>query len=189
MPRGEEVLDITLREMWSFIAETFCWFLNTDVHLDDDIDTTILFDEINCAGVHVSNVLKALWGPMQTNDQAARSRAVAEMCSGEVPDFICVCADDRQHIAELAIEASVRGAEIYLSCRRLGADHVVMEELEFALDHLDTIVFLADPSRLDPETGADAQERRYLRDVREACRRDVEEARERVRAQRVAASN
>lgn len=189
MPPGEEVLDITLREMWSFIAETFCWFLNNDVALDDDVDTTILFDEINCAGVHISNVLKTLWTPMQTDDQDERARAVAQMCDGNVPDFICVCADDRQHIAELAIETSIRASMIYASFRRVGVSDEISDELEYALDHLDTIVYLCEPDRLDPSAGVDEEERRHVRDVRDACRRDVEAARERLRAQRVAATN
>ena len=77
MARGEEVLDVALREMWAFIAETFCWFLNNDVRLDDDVDTAILFDEINCAGVHISNVLKTLWEPMRSDDQDALARVAS----------------------------------------------------------------------------------------------------------------
>ena len=189
VPHGEEVLDITLREMWSFVAEAFCWFLNNEVALDDEIDTTILFDEINCAGVHISNVLKSLWTPMQTDDQDERALAVATMCNGTVPDFICVCSDDRQHIAELAIEASHRVAMVFASCRRVGADGALVEEFEFALDHLDTIVYLCDPSRLEPDTAADSEERAYLGEVCSAIRRDLDESRHFIRAQLQAASN
>jgi hypothetical protein len=175
--------------MWAFIAEAFCWFLNNDVRLDDDVDTTILFDEINCAGVHISNVLKALWEPMQSGDQDARSRAIATLCSGGVPDFICVCATDRDHIAELSIEASIRASSILASCRRVGADTVLVEELEYALDHLDTILYLTAPEQIDPARAVDAEERAYLTELRDACRRDVEETRVRMRAQLQAASN
>jgi hypothetical protein len=184
--RGEEALDRALAEMWCFVAEAFCWFLNSDVELDDDVDTAVLLDYINCTGIHVSNVLKALWGPMLQPER--RASAVATLCELGVPDFMCVCATDRQHIAELAVEAGVRATDVYITVRRTGRAEV-LDELEFTLDHLDTIVFLTDPVRLEAGPRADAEERTAMADVREACRQDVEEARALVRAQLQAASN
>ena len=84
---------------------------------------------------------------------------------------------------------SIRAATILASCRRVGADAVLVDELEYALDHLDTILYLTTPEQLDPERGVDAEERAYLADLRDACRRDIEESRVRMRAQLQAASN
>ena len=83
----------------------------------------------------------------------------------------------------------MRASAILASCRRVGADTALVDELEYALDHLDTILYLTAPEQLDPGRGVDTEERAYLTDLRDACRRDVEEARVQVRAQLQAASN
>ena len=186
MVRGEEALDRALAELWCFVAEAFCWFLNSGVQLDDDIDTAILLDYLNCTGIHVSNVVKQLWTPMR--DPVRRSSAVSMLCELGVPDFMCVCGNDRQHIAELGAEASVRAMDVFLAVRRTAAP-AVLEDLEFALDHLDTVLFLCDPVRLEPEHGMGAEERAALADIRDACERDVADARVQMGARLQAASN
>ena len=186
MVRGEEALDRALAELWCFVAEAFCWFLNSGVQLDDDIDTAVLLDYLNCTGIHVSNVVKQLWTPMRDPDR--RASAVSMLCELGVPDFMCVCGTDRQHIAELGAEASVRAMDVFLAVRRT-ASEAVLEDLEFALDHLDTVLFLTDPARLEPEPGMGAEERAALADIRDACERDVADARVQMGARLQAATN
>ncbi len=186
--RGEALLDNALGEMWSFVAEAFCWFLNSGVELDDDIDTAVLLDYLNCAGEHASTVVRHLWGPLQSSDPEERAEAFARLCDRGVPDFMCVCSTDREHIAELAVEAIARGAAVYDACKRRNTDAAILDELDFVLAHLDTVVYLTDPLWLLPLDNA-PELREHYEETLDACRRDVEESRELVRAKLQAACN
>jgi hypothetical protein len=176
--------------LWSFIAEAFCSYLNNGVELDD-VDAAVLFDYIDCTGRHVSNVVRAIRPAFTSPDPEERSSALVDLCDRDenLPPFLCDCSTNLEHIAELASGAITLGEDSIAAARRLGMSEAIVQELDFALAHLDTILYIADPAYFEPWPGSNAKMREYLAEAREDCRRDVEESRSLVRAQLLAASN
>ncbi len=176
-----ESLQDDIGATWSLVAEMFCSVINEGVELDD-VDAAILFEYVNCTGMHISNVVRILRPGFASADRDERAEALNDLIDHPLPGFGCACGTQRDHVAELASAAVDYADDAYWAVRELGNDDV-LDELDHALAHLDTVRYLLDPTVFEPAPGASDVVRIRLAECRDVCERDLEESRALVRVQ------
>jgi hypothetical protein len=175
-------LDDHVGAMWSCVAEAFCSVLNHGTDLGP-LDADVLFEYLNCTGMHVSNVVRAIRPALRSPDPAERETALTELTGRTFPPFDPFLMTRSLHVANLARDAIEHGRAADAEAIRLRSHpqiDVVLDELSDALGHLEVVLFLTDPDAFIPGPDADDRERILLAEVRDICERDVEETRARL---------
>jgi hypothetical protein len=184
----EDQLDANAADLWSVIGEILRFILDEDTELEG-LDHEVLFHYVYCTSCHVNSVMGVLRPSLRSRDRHERMSAFDELCDRAEPSIPCRCRTNLGHIAELAAAAIDLGEEAFAAARELGLGPEVIDELEFLLGHLDTILFIAEPSFYDVPDDASPDLRRALDETRQACIADVEFCKSVLRAELQSANN